>query len=93
MAWNRIGFVLCAVVALGLVLFFAQLVGCGVGKTACSIIDTAAEACVVLRYLGPDGKVHDVRVPRSELEGFARMSAAQQAALCDGGDCADGGAP
>ena len=75
-------FVMCAI--FGLLLLALNLCGCGYGKTACSIIDTAHDACVVLRYLGPDGKPRDVRVPRAELEAYARMTAAKQAAA-DGG--------
>lgn len=42
--------------------------GCGYGKPACTVIDAAAAACTVVRYLGPDGKMHLVHVTPAEMQ-------------------------
>lgn len=54
---------------------------CGYGRQVCQIIDTAQDACTVIRYLGPDGEEREVRVPRAELQRFAQKEAARQAAI------------
>ena len=84
---------ICVIIGTVVMLSSNGACGCGYGKVACSIVDTAADACVVLRYLGPDGKMRQVRVPREELQAFALTAAARQTPTCDGGPCADGGAP
>lgn len=63
-----------------IILFALALCGCGYGRPVCQVIDTAADACTVLRYLEKDGTVREVRVPKGELERFARTEAARQAA-------------
>ncbi len=83
---NRIAEGVGLIVLLGAIIAISH--GCGYGKVACQVIDTAADACTVLRYLGPDGKPQEVRVPRAELEQFAKTEAARQAAAQS-----DAGAP
>jgi hypothetical protein len=79
-----------------ILLFVVTLAGCGYGKVACQIVDTAADACQVVRYLGPDGKPRDVRVPREELIAVAQKEEAKQAAAkarANGADPDAGAAP
>lgn len=66
---------------------------CGLGKGTCEVIDVAKLACDTLpiRYLGPDGKVHVVHVPKSLLERTAEAQRLTQANHADAGT-ADGGA-
>lgn len=52
-------------IVLFLLLTSAQ--GCGYGKPACTVIDAAAQACTVVRYLGPDGKVVEEPVSADKL--------------------------
>lgn len=73
-------------IALLAIIFFSS--GCAAQKVACKVIDVADDVCTILEYVGEDGKKHQVAVPKSELEGFARMTAARQAAA----DRADAGA-
>jgi hypothetical protein len=55
------------------------LSACGHGATACKVIDVAHEACSVVRYLGPDGKVHEVQVSSQELAAFGQTMATKRA--------------
>ena len=56
------------------------LVGCGAGAKVCAIVDLAQHACNVIKYLGPDGKEHEVRVTREEATEFATKMEAKRAA-------------
>lgn len=66
-----------------------MLVGCGAGAKVCAIVDLAQHTCNVIKYLGPDGKEHEVRVTREEASEFAAQMeakrAAERAAASDGG--------
>lgn len=78
---------ICGAIALGAVLF-AALASCGYGAAACKIIDTAHDACTVLRYMEADGTVREVHVTREELAELGRAAArreAEKAYLPDGG--------
>jgi hypothetical protein len=55
------------------------LSACGHGATACKVIDAAHDVCSVVRYLGPDGKVHEVQVSSQELAAFGLQMAARRA--------------
>lgn len=56
------------------------LAGCaGWGKTTCNIVDAAAQACTVIRYMGEDGKVHEVRLTPEEANELGRSAAAKKA--------------
>lgn len=66
------------------VLLVYLLAGCGHGSTACAVVDATKAACDhVIRYLGPDGRVHEVQVPAEELAGVAKRVEAKR--LGDGG--------
>ena len=54
--------------------------GCGHGATACKVVDAAHEACAVIKYLGPDGEVRQVRVTQEELQQFGQEVASKRAA-------------
>lgn len=57
------------------------LAGCpGWGSTTCKVVDAASAACTVIRFMGEDGKEHEVRVSRDELAGFGQEMAAKRAA-------------
>lgn len=57
------------------------LAGCpGWGSTTCKVVDAASAACTVLKYMGPDGKEHEVRVSREEMAAFGEEAAAKRAA-------------
>jgi len=60
-------------------------IGCGYGQVACQVVDTAHDACTVLRYMGPDGKPAEVKVPSSELAAFAHETSMRQGAARDAG--------
>ena len=45
--------------------------GCGYGKPACTVIDAMHNACAVIRYLGPDGKMHEVKLTPADLAALA----------------------
>ena len=47
------------------------LVSCGYGKPACTVIDAMHNACAVVRYLGPDGKVREVKLEPQDLAAMA----------------------
>lgn len=53
--------------------------GCGHGRDVCKLVDAMQDACVVIRYLGPDGEERTVRVPKSVMQDFAAREAARQA--------------
>lgn len=56
------------------------LAGCaGWGKTTCNVVDAAQAACTVLRYMGEDGKVHEVKLSPEEANEFGRAAAAKKA--------------
>lgn len=56
------------------------LAGCaGWGKTTCNIVDAASAACTVLRYMGEDGKVHEVRLSPEEANELGKQLAAKKA--------------
>jgi hypothetical protein len=67
------------VLALAMGVVAGLLTGCGHGATACKVIDVAHEACSVVRYLGPDGKVHEVPVSQEEMAAFGLAMAAKRA--------------
>ena len=75
---------LLVISVLALVVTLALVVGmtanCGTGKVACQVIDTAHEACAVIRYLGPDGKVRTVKVSNEEISAFGKRVATARAA-------------
>jgi hypothetical protein len=52
---------------------------------ACAIVDTAKEACTVIRYLDATGKEAEVRVSREELREFGREAATRHAAAAASG--------
>jgi hypothetical protein len=56
------------------------LVGCGVGGKVCSVVDLAHHACTVVKYLGPDGKEHEVKLTPEEARELAMEAEAKQAA-------------
>lgn len=57
------------------------LAGCaGWGKTTCQIVDAASQACTVIRFLGDDGKVHEVSLSPAEANEFGKSMAAKKAA-------------
>jgi hypothetical protein len=66
------------------ILLAITLAACGHGAAVCGVVDVTAEAaqqaCTVLRYLGPDGKVYEVRMTNKELAEYGRKTAAQRAA-------------
>lgn len=54
--------------------------GCaGWGGAACKVVDAAQAACTVVKYMGPDGKEHEVKVSREELSEFGHEMAAKRA--------------
>lgn len=63
-----------------LLLCLALVTGCGAGGKACAVIDTAHQACTIIRYLGPDGKTQDVQVSSEEIAAYGRATAARRAA-------------
>jgi hypothetical protein len=63
-----------------LILCASLLAGCGHGAAACAVVDAANQACTVIKYMGEDGKVREVRVNRDELDQFAREAAAREEA-------------
>lgn len=48
-------------------LLSASFIACGYGGKACKVVDLAHNACTVVRYLGPDGKTHEVTLTPAEL--------------------------
>lgn len=57
------------------------LAGCaGWGKTTCQIVDAASQACTVIRFMGDDGKPHEVRLTPEEANEFGKSMAAKKAA-------------
>lgn len=54
-----------------------MLSACGYGRTVCSAVDLAHEACekLPIRYMDASGRVVTVMVPRSELMAVARRHA------------------
>ena len=55
------------------------LAGCaGWGKTTCQVVDAAAGACTVLRFMGDDGKVHEVPISPKEASEFGKSLAAKK---------------
>lgn len=70
----------CATVAATIVachLFTPDKAREAVGE-ACKVVDLAKEACTVISYLTPDGKVAQVRVSREELTEFGMAMQAKQ---------------
>ena len=63
-------------------LFF---VACGWGKTACTVIDVVHDNCSWIRYLGPDGKEHEVRVDKDDLVQLGMATEARRAPKRDAG--------
>lgn len=64
-----------------LMLFAAcHSIGCGYGAVACNVVDAAAQACTVIRYMDSDGKMKEVRVSNAELRMFGSQMAARRAA-------------
>jgi len=63
-----------------LALVAIMLVGCGAGGKVCAIVDLAQHTCTVLKYLGEDGKPHEVRVTPEEAREFAAQVEAKRAA-------------
>lgn len=59
---------------------------CGHGGVACQVIDAIHESCNVVRYMGEDGKPHEVQISSAALAAYGAKVAAARAA-------ADGGAP
>jgi hypothetical protein len=55
------------------------LAGCGKGAVACAVVDAAHQACTVVKYMGPDGKVREVRVSQEELASFGQRTEAARA--------------
>lgn len=58
--------------------------GCGTGAKACLVVDTtktiveaAEKACLVVKYLAPDG-MHEERVPPAELARVAERARASR---------------
>ena len=89
------GAILTAAVLLGGMLLFTMafvLPACGHGATACKVIDAANEACAVIRYLGPDGKVYSVQVSNEELASFGQRTAAKRAGSDAGAPAPEAGA-
>ena len=57
------------------------LAGCaGWGKTTCQIVDAASQACTVIRFMGDDGKQHEVRLSPEEANALGKSLAAKKAA-------------
>lgn len=52
---------------------------CGAGSTVCTVIDAAHGACAVIRYLGPDGKMHEQHVSGRDLARHAQALASASA--------------
>lgn len=75
-----------------LILSAFVLAACGHGAAVCGVVDVASEAaqqaCTVLRYLGPDGKVHEVRMTNKELAEYGQELAARKAAPATSGSAA-----
>jgi hypothetical protein len=76
----KIPFRTSLVITMVLLTFGSLLLACGSGKAACAVIDTAHEACSVIKYLGPDGKVQTVKVSSQELATFGQYTATMRAA-------------
>ena len=73
------------IVVLALSLSACALFRSGV-DTTCKIVDTAHDVCTVIRYLGPDGKVHEEKVTAEEMAAFGKQLSAKRAATAaDGG--------
>jgi len=57
------------------------LAGCaGWGKTSCQVVDAAAQACTVVRFMGDDGKMHEVPLTPQEAQEVGKSKAAKMAA-------------
>jgi hypothetical protein len=65
--------------AVALVCLALCLSACGHGAQACAVVDVAAKACSVVRYLAPDGTVREVRVEPYEIAAFGEQMAARRA--------------
>lgn len=50
------------VLGIGVAMFVGaiSLPACGTGAAACKVVDVAANACTVVRYLAPDGTAEDL---------------------------------
>lgn len=72
--------------AVGLLLALALplFAGCGTGAKACGVVDIAANACTVVRYLAPDGSVEEL-TPEDLEQAAARRRAARGASPSTGG--------
>lgn len=57
------------------------LAGCaGWGKTACQVVDASEQACTVVRFMGADGKMHEVPLTQQEVNEMGQKKAAKMAA-------------
>jgi hypothetical protein len=60
------------------------LAGCAafaaVEPVACQVVSVVNDACMVLTFLGDDGKVHTVRCTREELTAWGKAVEARHAA-------------
>ena len=68
-----------ALAAAGALVLF--LVGCaGWGKTSCQVVDAASQACTVIKFMGDDGRVHEVPLTPAEAKELGRSLEAKKAA-------------
>lgn len=66
--------------SLSVVLMLTTLTSCQYLKPACTVINVASQACVLLAVKNPDGTVTKVPVSQVELEHFARETLKRRAA-------------
>ncbi len=67
--------------AMGLLVTMLAATGCaGWGKTSCAVVDAAQAACTVVRFMGDDGKLHEVQVSKEEAKAFGEEMGAKRAA-------------
>jgi hypothetical protein len=52
-------------------------VGCAAKGPACAIIKTANEACTIIEYQGEDGRTHQVKLEKTQVDQLARDGAAR----------------
>jgi hypothetical protein len=83
--------------ALAVALFTVGIVGAGAnllagcagwGAKTCSVVDLAKDACGVVRFMGEDGTVQEMKVTPEDMREAAKAQARRQASR-DGGPDAD----